>query len=105
MGVALGGVAVGAGTALSGFTVAGLAAGSTNMTGLSVAGGYMRIEDGTLRGVSIAGYNDIRGHQRGLTIGLFNYARHLHGVQLGLINVARNNPPAATVLPVVNLNL
>jgi hypothetical protein len=75
------------------------------VTGLGIAGGYMRIEEGSLRGVSVSGFNDIRGTQRGLTIGLVRYAQTLHGVQLGLVNIAGNNPPAAIILPGLNLNL
>jgi hypothetical protein len=72
---------------------------------VAAAGAYVRIENGQLRGVSIAGYNDVRGRQRGLSIGLYNYARVLHGLQLGLINVARNNPPGLRILPLANANL
>ena len=43
--------------------------------------------------------------QRGLSIGVVNYARRLHGVQLGLVNYARNNPPGLRLLPVLNVNL
>jgi len=104
-GVGIGGLGVGAGQGLNGIMVSGAVAGSKNVTGLGITGGYMRIEEGTLRGVSVSGFNDIRGTQRGLTIGLINYARSLHGVQLGLLNIARNNPAAATILPGLNLNL
>jgi hypothetical protein len=65
---------VGAGEALNGIVVSGGVAGSTNVTGLGIAGGYMRIEEVSLRGVSVSGFNDIRGTQRGLTIGLVRYA-------------------------------
>ncbi|MEF8795046.1 MAG: hypothetical protein V5A48_01215 [Salinivenus sp.] len=47
----------------------------------------------------------IGGPQRGLTVGLYNYARELRGVQIGLLNVARKNPDWARVLPLVNLHL
>jgi hypothetical protein len=89
---------------MNGIVVSGGVAGCKNVTGLRIAGGYMRIEEVSLRGVSVSGFNDIRGTQRGLTIGLINYARTLNGVQLGLVNIARNNPPAA-ILPGINLNL
>ena len=104
-GIGIGGLGVGAGQGMNGIVVSGGVAGSKNVTGLGIAGGYMRIEEGSLRGVSVSGFNDIRGTQRGLTIGLINYARTLHGVQLGLVNIARNNPPGATILPGLNLNL
>lgn len=44
----------------------------------------------------------IGGEQRGLSIGILNYARRLEGVQVGLINIARDNPPGRKVLPVLN---
>ena len=55
-----------------------------------------------LQGISVAGYNDVRSTQRGLSIGLYNDARRLHGVQIGLLNRARNNPPGTRYLPFVN---
>jgi hypothetical protein len=104
-GIGVAGVGVGAGTGIAGLVVAGAAVASPELTGLSVAGGYAQVEDGGLRGISVAAYNDIRAPQRGLTIGVYNYTRELHGVQLGLVNVARNNPVWARVLPGLNLNL
>jgi hypothetical protein len=66
----------------------------------------MRIEgQGRFRGVSAAGFNYVKGEQRGLTIGVVNYARRLHGVQIGVINFADNNPPGLRVLPLINVNL
>jgi hypothetical protein len=66
----------------------------------------MRIEDrGRFRGASAAGFNYVKGEQRGLTIGVVNYARQLHGVQIGVVNYARNNPPGLRVLPLINVNL
>lgn len=104
-GLGVGGLAVGAGQGLRGVALSGLALGSSNITGLSITGGYTRVEDGRLKGVSIGGVNDVRGAQHGLTIGVFNYARSLNGAQIGLVNVAKNNPKWATVLPILNLNL
>jgi len=104
-GVGLSLLGVGAGNRIKGIAVGGAGVGSTNLTGLAVAGGYSRIDDGRLRGVSAAAYNDVRGTQHGLTIGIYNYTRQLNGVQIGLLNVARNNPQWARILPVLNLNL
>ena len=68
-----------------------------------VAGGTVRVvNDGTLRGVGVSSFNYIQGTQRGLTIGIVNYARTLHGMQIGLINIARHNPSGRKMLPVVN---
>lgn len=104
-GLGVGGVGLGSGDAMTGVFLAGGTLGSSHLTGLSVAGGYVRVEDGPLRGASLSAYNDIRGPQRGLTVGLYNYARELHGLQIGLLNVARNNPVWARVLPGLNLHL
>ena len=104
-GIGLGGVAVGAGDEMTGLAVAGVGVGSSNLTGLFLTGGYARVQDGALRGVSLSGWNDIRGTQRGLTIGIYNYTRELRGIQIGLLNVAHNNPVWARVLPGLNLNL
>jgi hypothetical protein len=104
-GIGIGGLGVGAGDSMTGLAIAGFGVGSSNVTGLSVAGGYTRIEEGTLRGLSISAHNDIRGMQRGVVIGLYNYTRHLDGVQIGVLNFARNNPVWARILPVLNLNV
>jgi hypothetical protein len=69
-----------------------------------VAGAYLRVEDGTLHGVATSAYNDVRGTQRGLTIGLLNRAYELHGLQIGILNYAGNRPAALRWLPVVNWN-
>jgi hypothetical protein len=59
---------------------------------------------GTLTGLSLSPVNHVRGRQRGLTIGLFNYATHLSGAQLGLLNYAGNNPRFLRLLPGLNLS-
>lgn len=72
-------------------------------TGLIVAPGYLSSgRNGTLTGVSLSLVNHVRGRQRGLTIGLFNFARSLQGIQVGLLNYAGNNPPLLRVLPGLN---
>ena len=55
-------------------------------------GRFQIADGGTLTGVSVSAVNYVDGTQRGLSIGLFNYAETLHGVQLGLLNYAGNNP-------------
>jgi hypothetical protein len=98
-----GGLASGA-SQVRGLALAGIATGAGNVHGALVSAGYNRIEDGIMRGVTIAGYNDMRGTQRGLSIGIYNYARTLHGLQIGVLNVAQNNPRGLRVLPLVNAN-
>jgi hypothetical protein len=106
VGLGVGGLGVGGRDAIQGLAVAGAALGTRHLTGVGVAGAYTYIRaGGTLRGATVAAANHVRGTQRGLTIGLLNYARELHGVQVGLINVARNNPVWATILPGMNVNL
>jgi hypothetical protein len=55
-----------------------------------------------LSGVAIGGYNRVEGVQRGLTIGIFNWARELRGVQIGLLNYAGNNEPPFRLVPILN---
>ena len=105
-GLGVGGLGVGSREAIRGLAVAGAALGTRRLTGLGVTAGYTYIRSGgSLRGATVAAANHVRGTQRGLTVGLLNYARTLHGVQIGLLNVARNNPVWATILPGLNLNL
>ena len=115
-------IAVGSGGTLAGINVAGLALGApgvkgisaapvvggTNVTGLSIAPAYFRIKglDGhgtpTMTGVAISAFNHIEGYQKGLTIGLFNYAHRVSGLQLGLLNYNRSNPRGLRWLPIFN---
>ncbi|MGD2135159.1 MAG: hypothetical protein PVF27_03320 [Gemmatimonadales bacterium] len=120
-GIALGGVAVvGASRPVTGFAAAlgEVRADRSRMTGWAVAGYRVRAEAfqglanvvgwtkiGDLTGASIGGVNYIYGEQRGLTIGIFNYARELHGVQLGLLNYAGNNEGIWRLTPIVNVHL
>jgi len=50
----------------------------------------------------VSAFNQIRGLQAGITIGLLNVARRLKGIQIGVLNIARNNPPPFRVLPIIN---
>lgn len=116
-GITIAGVGVGSGTEIRGLTVAGvgvgaprligvvltgIGAGAEEARGLVVAPAYFKIEEGgELRGLSVSAWNNIRGSQRGLAIGLLNIAEELHGVQVGLINIARNKR-SFSVLPFLN---
>lgn len=115
-GITVAGIAVGAGGTLRGLSVAGIAVGAPRISGVAAAlavGGqevrgvvlapaWFKIERGEVRGVSISSFNQIKGVQRGLAIGIVNYAWELQGVQVGLINIARNNPRGRQVLPIAN---
>lgn len=119
-------LAVGSGDVLGGITLAGVAAGAPNVKGLTVApvvGGqhvsgiilapaYMRVisgtddeEDATMTGLSISAFNHIQGVQKGITIGIFNYAYKVKGVQFGLLNYNKSNPRGLRLLPVFNTRL
>lgn len=92
--------------ALNGLTVTGLAVGATHITGVVAAPAYVHVQPGgRLTGLSVSAFNRIEGRQYGLTIGIFNYAEHLHGLQLGLLNYAGNNSLLFQLLPVLNVHL
>ncbi len=98
-----GGLAVASDESVSGITLAGYRIHTPKLNGAAFALVTMTPTD--LTGIGIGGYNDVRGIQRGITIGLLNRARELHGVQIGLFNYAENNPPLFRYLPVLNLHL
>lgn len=116
-GLTVAGIGVGAGSSVEGITIAGIAAGAPRVRGLVaslMAGGqnvkgallapaYVRIQrDGSLTGFSLSAFNQVKGTQHGLTLGVFNFAHELHGVQIGLLNYAGNNHGIAKLLPFVN---
>jgi hypothetical protein len=119
-GISIGGLGVGAGERLAGLTVAGLGAGAPEVHGLTVGGlgvggesikgvhlalGMVRVEDdGQMVGLAISAVNIIKGIQKGLSIGIVNYAWRLKGVQIGLINIVRDGAAIARVLPIINVN-
>lgn len=100
-GLAFGGLGVGA-PEITGVAASLLAAGGERIRGLVLAPAYFRlIEDGEMHGVSVSAFNDIRGAQFGLAIGLLNITEELHGFQVGLVNIARNKEHFS-FLPLVN---
>jgi hypothetical protein len=116
-GVQLAGIGIGAGGTLKWVSVAGVGIGAPRIEGLAIApvvgaettNGlivapiYFKLaKGGATRGVNVSAYNEVRGIQRGLAIGIFNYARTLDGVQLGLLNYARNKPRGTRLLPIFN---
>lgn len=117
-GIFLGGLGVGSGESLTGIAVGGLGAGAPSITGIVIGGigvggaeirgatfslGRVKLEeDGYFRGLTVSPFNQILGTQRGLSLGIYNYARELHGLQLGLINYVRDNPKYLRVLPILN---
>jgi hypothetical protein len=116
-GVQLAGVGIGAGGTLKWVSIAGIGIGAPRIEGLAIASGigaeeahglvvapfYFKISNGGyVKGVNVSAYNDIRGTQRGLAIGIFNFARSLDGVQIGLLNYAGNKPRGTRLLPIFN---
>ncbi len=117
-GFAFGGVGVGAGDRATGILIGGVGVGAPNVTGIAIGGvgvggvhlrGVMlsaanvRVgRDGSLGGIGVSAFNQVRGNQHGLTIGVVNYARSLRGAQVGVINIVRDNPRGRRVLPVLN---
>jgi hypothetical protein len=85
-----------------GVAIAGFGAGGRDVQGALISAGWNRLEHGTLRGVTVASFNQMKGVQHGLAIGIVNYAQELHGLQFGLINIARNNSSGTRVLPIAN---
>jgi hypothetical protein len=119
-GVAVSGIAAGAGELLEGLAIAGVAAGAPRVVGAVIspvagardargvvlAPAYFKITDGgSFTGFSASAFNHIKGSQRGLVIGIFNYARSLHGVQIGVLNYAGNNRKSLRLLPLFNAHL
>ena len=120
-GIVVSGIGAGAGGTLRGLAVGGLGVGAPRVRGIALglnAGGadvvggvvapvYFTIRDdgsegGYVKGVTLSSWNDIRGEQHGLSIGLLNTAWDLHGWQVGLLNYARNNPKGLRLLPLFN---
>ena len=102
-GIAIGGIGVASDGVLRGGALAGYMVRVREVHGFSAA--VLRVKTNTLRGVSIAGFNQVRRMQVGLSIGLLNYARELHGAQIGVLNIAGNNRWPWRVLPFLNLHL
>ena len=119
-GINIGGLGAGAGEKLVGLTFGGLGAGAPEVEGLTIgglgvggqhikgvflAGGMVRVEDdGQMIGFAVSAVNIIKGTQKGVSIGLVNYAWRLKGVQIGLVNIVRDNPSIAKVLPFINVS-
>ena len=124
-GITLGILGAGAGGTLRGLTVAGLGAGAPTVRGIvlsaiaagghDVKGGVLapawfkieseddgRGEMGRVSGVTVSAFNQIKGQQFGLSLGLINFAWELNGVQIGVINIAEKSRSGIKVLPLVN---
>ena len=124
-GITVGGLGIGAGNEIKGLAVAIIgvgsprirgiviagAAGGNNINGLFIVPGYLQVGsretadlEVIMNGVSVSAFNHIRGVQKGMTIGIFNYANTQKGFQLGLLNYVKDNPKGLRLLPVFNMH-
>jgi len=122
-GINIGGVGVGAGNEVVGLNVAvvgvgapqvkGISAaavvGGNLVTGIALAPAWVKIGDknsdeGELRGVSVSAFNQIRGKNNGVTIGILNLSKGGKGIQIGLLNHNPDNPKGLRWLPFFNAN-
>lgn len=116
-GITIGGFGVGAGGTLRGYAFGGVGVGAPRIRGIvtaSAAGGhdvrgiviapvwFKIADDGRVKGLTVSAFNQIKGEQFGLSIGLLNYAWDVHGVQIGVLNYAGNNPKGLRLLPLFN---
>ncbi len=102
-GITIGGLGAGCGNKLTGIAIGGIIVGGYDITGASLALVRVKVaEEGTLAGFSVSAFNQVKGKQNGLTLGILNYSRQLNGIQIGLINYAGNNPGYFKLLPFVN---
>lgn len=115
-GLTISGIGAGAGGTMTGIGVAGVGLGAPKLVGgflapmvgsldahaFVLAPLMFRVErGGSFRGASVSAVNYVRGTQRGLTIGILNYARTLHGAQVGVVNIIADQA-SHRVLPLVN---
>ncbi|HEY5825584.1 MAG TPA: hypothetical protein VIT44_14515, partial [Cyclobacteriaceae bacterium] len=94
--------------------------GGLDVKGLIIAPAYMKVgfvnknwhdgemtveyKEGVMKGVSISAFNHITGTQRGLAIGVFNFATTQRGLQLGVLNYVKDNPKGLRLLPIFNMH-
>ncbi len=103
-GITICGFAAGA-PSVQGITLAGIAVGGVSISGLTITPGAVLLkENGNLHGLAISTFNFIKGKQRGVSIGIVNYAYQLKGIQIGLINIVLDNPKFSKVLPIINVH-
>jgi hypothetical protein len=102
-GIAVGGFGVAA-SEIQGLVIGGFGAGGERVKGATLALGWVKIED-SLLGFTASAFNQIKGKQTGISLGIVNYAYELKGVQIGLVNYVQKGPRRLRVLPFVNARL
>jgi hypothetical protein len=101
-GIAIGGLGAGA-PIIEGVAIGGFGSGGSEVQGATLAIGWVKISDGGyLKGFSAAAFNQVKGIQSGISVGIFNYARHLNGIQIGVLNYVKDNPTPFKILPILN---
>jgi hypothetical protein len=119
-GISFGGVGVGSGGTLRGFSMGLVGVGAPEIRGIAM-GGLVGGEDvvagvlapvhfrigrgGYFNGLAVSSVSYVNGEQKGVTVGLVNYARRLRGLQIGVLNYARDNPRGLRLLPLVNFHI
>jgi hypothetical protein len=124
-GISVAGVGIGAGGTLRGLAIGGavgapriravtlgLVAGGHDVAGIIIAPGYFRLESddggdddgdmGRVNGLTVSAFNHVKGEQRGVSLGLVNYAWEVNGVQLGVLNYVASNRKGLRLLPLFN---
>lgn len=87
---------------MKGISIGGLGTSAHNITGMTLALLSVNVYDnGSLTGFSASVFNNIKGRQTGVSLGVFNYAYELNGIQIGLINYVRDNS-RYKILPIIN---
>ncbi len=115
-GLFVSGLGMGVGGWLQGVSIAGIGVGASHLRGFAAAAvvgtqdgkgavlaplWFEVPNEGSFSGLSVSAVNRNRGRQRGVSIGIVNYAHQLNGVQIGLLNWAGNNS-VFKLLPLVN---
>jgi hypothetical protein len=122
-GVSIAGLGMGAGKEIKGIAIAGIgigspkiraltisaAAGGMDLAGVFIAPAYFQVgskhaddDEVAMSGAAISAFNNVKGTQKGVTIGIYNSARKQRGLQLGLLNYVKDNPKGLRLLPVFN---
>ncbi len=122
-GISVAGLGMGSGKEIKGIAIAGIgigspkvraltisaAAGGKDLAGVFISPAYLQVggkdmdeDEVTMNGASISAFNNVKGTQKGVTIGIFNYAKKQRGIQLGLLNYVKDNPKGLRILPVFN---
>jgi len=85
---------------IRGFSLGGIWVRSPEIQGVTLAG--LLNNSNHLTGFAAGAVNLAWKEQRGVSVGVFNYAENLGGFEIGLLNYVAANPPLLRLLPLVN---